>query len=115
MNDGMGIWRIKVVEFQFFEGCPNAAKTLENLQELVDKKFIAKDEVEITEIKNQGEAKKLNFQGSPTVLVNGIDIYTGEKPKSFSYSCRSYDFNGKRTGVLGKEFILGKYAEFCNR
>ncbi len=101
-----------MIEFQFFEGCPNSTKTLENLKELVSENVIPESSIRIVEIVSPEEAEKLNFQGSPTILVNGIDIYNGEIPKSSSFSCRSYVFEGKRTGILSKEFIRNKYEEF---
>ena len=69
----------------------------------------------ITGIKDISEAEALNFQGLPTVLYNGADIYTGEAPTSFSYTCRVYMFKGKQTGVLGMDFILNKLEELNNK
>lgn len=100
-----------IVEFQFFEGCPNSDATLKNLLELVSENIIEENEVKITEIKNPEDAEKLSFQGSPTILMNSIDIYNGKQPSGSSYSCRSYIFEGKRTGVLSKEYIQKKYIE----
>ena len=96
-----------LLEFQYFDGCPNAAITLESIRELITEKLI-QEELKITEIKDISEAEELNFQGSPTVLYEGIDIYTEEVPTSFNYSCRVYVIKGKQTGVLDQEFILNK-------
>jgi hypothetical protein len=48
------------------------------------------------------------IQGSPTILVNGKDIYTGEESVGFNYACRIYEFDGEQTGVIPKEFIRAK-------
>ena len=101
-----------MVEFQFFEGCPNSEQTLANLNELIREHFIEKSDVTIVEILDPEESERLNFQGSPTILVDGIDIYSGLTPKSSSFSCRTYTFDGKRTGILSKEFIKNKIIEF---
>ena len=37
-------------------------------------------------------AQMLKFQGSPTILVDDIDLCTGIKPDGFNYSCRVYEF-----------------------
>ena len=100
-----------MIEFQFFEGCPHSEKTLANLRELIKEELFDEDQVRITEILNPEEAEQLNFQGSPTILMDGIDIYNGKVPDSSSFSCRSYVFNGKRTGILSKEFIRSKFLE----
>ena len=100
-----------MIEFQYFDGCPNADKTLNNLKSLVDSKDISESEIKIVEVNDIEEAEALNFQGSPTILVDGVDIYTEQKPQSFAYSCRVYVLNGIQTGVLSKKFILEKITK----
>lgn len=104
-----------MIEFQFFEGCPNSEKTLGNLRELVKEELFEENQVRITEILSPEDAEQLNFQGSPTILIDGVDIYNGKVPDSSSFSCRSYVFDGKRTGILSKEFIKAKFLEFGNK
>jgi len=57
-------------------------------------------------------AKRLNFQGSPSILVNRKDIYTGKESTGFSYACRIYEFGGERTGVISKGFIRETLVEY---
>lgn len=94
-----------MIEFQFFEGCPNAQETFNNLKSLVNDGFISENELTITEVLDISSAEELNFQGSPTILHDGRDIYTEKKPNSFSYSCRVYTINGINTGALPIEYI----------
>jgi hypothetical protein len=94
----------KMIEFQYFKGCPNADETLKNLIALKDEGFIS-EEIKIVNVESPEKAKELNFQGSPTILYNGYDIYTMEKPEGFAYNCRVYFINSFPTGVLPKEFI----------
>jgi len=103
-----------MIEFQYFEGCPNAKETLNNLILLVEEGFLKKDEVKIAKIESPEDAQKLNFQGSPSILYNGIDIYTFEKPSNYTYNCRTYFINGKLTGVLPKEFIKERIEKLKN-
>lgn len=93
-----------MIEFQYFDGCPNADKTLQNLKELIDEGTI-KDELMIKEVPNIDAAKELNFQGSPTMLLDGVDIYTEKEPKGANYSCRVYVISYQQTGILPKEYI----------
>lgn len=97
-----------LIEFQFFDGCPNADDTLQNLRELMAEMSISEDQLKFTEVPDLESAKTLNFQGSTSILVNGRDIYTGEEPNEFSYACRIYQFDGEQTGVIPKEFIRAK-------
>ncbi len=95
-----------MIEFQYFEGCPSADVTLRNLRQVMSELCIIGDTLKITKVPDAESAKKLFFQGSPSILVDGCDIYSGGISKGYSYACRSYDFNGVTTGIIPKGFIL---------
>lgn len=97
-----------MIEFQYFYGCPHSSATLNNLKALVSLGEIRKDEIKIVEVNDIETAKKMHFQGSPTILVDGIEIYTEKKPTSYAFSCRVYVFDSVQTGVLPQEFISDK-------
>jgi hypothetical protein len=101
-----------MVEFQYFKSCPNASETLDILLELKNELDIDDSEIRIVQVPDLESAEKLRFQGSPTILVDGIDIYTGSRPEGFSYSCRIYSFDGEQTGIIPKEYIANKIAEY---
>ncbi|MDH7493651.1 MAG: alkylmercury lyase [Candidatus Saccharicenans sp.] len=94
-----------MIEFQFFKGCPHSEETLRNLRSLVAEGFLSEDEIIITEVTGPEMAKELNFQGSPTILLDGYDIHSQSRPENFSYSCRIYNLGGQPTGVIPKEYI----------
>ena len=102
------------VTFQYFEACPNSVETLKSLKELVKDQKIAADELEVIEVPDLKSAEESLFQGSPTILIDGIDIYTNQKPTGFNYSCRVYDIDGKRTGIIPKEYIEMKLSELSD-
>lgn len=106
--DQLKIMSTLLIEFQYFNGCPNADGTLQNLREVMEELGISNINLKLTEVPNLESAKTLSFQGSPTILLNGKDIYTGEEPMDFSYACRIYQFDGEQTGVISKEFIRAK-------
>ena len=101
-----------MITFQYFEGCPNAQETLDNLLGLKAELRIPGSEIELVEVPDPSRAEEFRFQGSPTILVNGLDITTGEEPSGFSYTCRVYSFGGTQTGVIPKEFIRRKLMEY---
>ncbi len=103
------------IEFQYFSGCPHSQQTLENLKSLVKSGFITEDELIIVEVNNPDRARELNFQGSPTILCDGIDIYSMEKPRGFSFSCRVYNIDGTQTGVLPVDFIKRQIEKLRRR
>lgn len=94
-----------MIEFQFFKGCPHSEETLKNLWSLVEEGFLKASEIIITEVPDLETAQRLNFQGSPTILYKGYDIYTEKRPENFNYSCRVYNLGGRPTGVLTREYI----------
>jgi len=101
-----------LITFQYFDGCPNAKATLENLLSLKAELGIPESEIELVEVPDPSLAEEFRFQGSPTILVNGRDIATGEEPYGFSYTCRVYFFDGTQTGVIPKEYIRRKLLEY---
>ena len=96
------------IEFQYFDGCPNSDQTLANLNELIDEGLISQNEVVISKVPDLASAEKFNFQGSPTILINGIDIYTERVPSGYNYTCRIYKFDNKTTGIIPKHIIKEK-------
>ncbi len=100
-----------MIEFQFFIGCPDAGVTLDNLHKAMAKAGIPAHQLKISVVPDIDTARRLNFQGSPSILVNHKDIYTGEEPAGFAYSCRLYDFDGRQTGEIPVEFILEKLQQ----
>ena len=101
-----------MIEFQYFSGCPHAKDSLQNLRRAMTEMGIAEDELQIIVVPGPEAAQRIKFQGSPTILFNGIDIYSGKKPEGFSYSCRVYELEGKGTGLIPKEFIRNKLEGF---
>jgi diketogulonate reductase-like aldo/keto reductase len=104
-----------MIDFLYFEGCPNAGKTWNNLESLVQEGLIKPETVSRIEVPDMESAEKHHFQGSPTILINGIDIYSGVRPEGVHYACRVFTFDGERTGVIPKEFIRRKIDELVNQ
>ena len=102
---------MKKIEFQYFNGCPNAKETLHNVQYLLESKEFVDCELKIVEVPNPGLAQELNFQGSPTILFNGVDIYTEQTPNNYSYSCRIFNIDNGQTGVMSVDYIRKKLTK----
>jgi hypothetical protein len=101
-----------MIEFQYFEGCPNAKTTLDNLLEIRDDLNMDESDIRIVQVRDMESAEKNRFQGSPTILVSGVDIYTESEPVGHNYSCRVYSFDGKQTGIIPKEYIEEKILRY---
>ena len=55
-------------------------------------------------VKTPEEAERVKFRGSPTVLINGIDLENMPEPKAGNLACRYYK-NGLSTVEQIKTFI----------
>jgi hypothetical protein len=74
----------------YFEGCPNHAPTVERVKQIAAEMAltVAIREVPIT---TPEEAEQRRFLGSPTVLVNGVDIDPHASQQArYGLSCRMY-------------------------
>jgi hypothetical protein len=103
-----------MIEFQYFEGCPNAKTSMDNLLEVKRELNLKDCDIRVIMVPDMESAERYNFQGSPTILINGIDIYSDSKPVGFNYSCRVYTFAGKQTGIIPKGFIQEKILKYMN-
>ena len=103
-----------MIESQYFEGCPNSQESLINLRKFMEKTNIPEDKLIITLIENEEMSKLKTFQGSPTILINGLDLYTGKRPEESNFSCRLYRIDNSITGVLSIEYISQRYKELLS-
>ena len=78
------------IEIQHFHGCPNSEEMIKRVKEAI---VGFEDIVEYNEllVETNELAEKINFRGSPTVLINGKDIEGREEPESASLNCRVYE------------------------
>lgn len=93
------------VEILYFEGCPNHAPTLEMVRRALDREKIDA-EVETVDVPDIETAQALRFLGSPSVLVDGMDIEPGRENDPPFFGCRTYAFDGKTTGVPPEHWLV---------
>lgn len=89
------------VEVLYFEGCPNHEPAVRLAREVLAE--LGKDvPVEVVEITSPEDAERLRFLGSPTILVDGVDVEPSARTRAdYGFSCRTY--GGK--GVPPRELI----------
>ena len=74
------------VTLLYFDGCPNWQRTDANLTTLADEIGF---ELERHQVETDEDAQRLRFRGSPTVLIDGADVFAlGDEP--IGLSCRMY-------------------------
>jgi hypothetical protein len=78
-----------VIEFLFWEGCPSHERALSDLKAELEFQEIQPDELRVIEIKTDDDAQREHFIGSPTIRVDGKDIFDpGDTP--YGLDCRVY-------------------------
>ncbi len=93
------------VEVLYFDGCPNHEATVERVREALRTEGLS---AEIAEVKVQDAAvaQSLQFLGSPSVRIEGLDIEpTARSSRDFGLMCRTYTERGTRVGVPPLDLI----------
>lgn len=93
------------IECLYFEGCPSYKQALDYLKEIIDEEKLDAY-IELVLVESPEDAQKVGFQGSPSIIIDGIDLE--DKNDGFSFNCRLYDIDGELTGIPSKEFIRKK-------
>jgi|SRR5262245_24108910 len=78
------------IDILYFEGCPNHAPTVERVKQIAAEMALSVSIREVP-ITTPEEAEQRCFLGSPTVLVNGVDIDPHASQQArYGLSCRMY-------------------------
>jgi hypothetical protein len=83
------------VELIWWEGCPSYPETLADLQRVLTEEGI-EAEVRRVEIESDEQARREQFPGSPTIRVDGEDIFPPEESEPYSLTCRVYQLRDGR-------------------
>ncbi len=93
------------VELLYSDDCPNWQQTLEELTAVL-KEFHIDDEVETTLVASQQQAERLEFPGTPTVRIDGMDVDAEIPGTEYTLEPRTYlGEDGEETGRPPKEWL----------
>ncbi len=91
-----------VIEVLYFEGCPNLEPTVALARDVTAELGIAAEIREVA-IRDEADAKRFRFLGSPTVRVNGVDIDPEAAARTdYAFGCRLWG----ASGVPPRELML---------
>ncbi len=76
------------IELLYFDGCPSWQIGLEQLKIALQMEH-PDDSVELVKVKDDSEAARQKFLGSPSFRADGQDLWPEER-NTFSLSCRVY-------------------------
>jgi hypothetical protein len=94
------------IRFLYYEDCMSHDDALRRLHKCVKAEGI-NAEIEIIKVKTAEEAVKLQFPGSPTIVVNGHDIDPPLNPH-YALTCRAYRLEDGRISPLPSEAMIRK-------
>jgi hypothetical protein len=77
------------VELLWWDGCPSHPETLADLERILREEGIGA-ELRRVEIGSDEQARREHFPGSPTIRVDGEDIFPPEESEPYSLTCRVY-------------------------
>ena len=77
------------IEILYFNGCPSYRTAEKTLQEVLAKGGM-EAEVDMVAVNNDEEAQRLRFPGSPTIRVDGQDLFPVPQRASYALGCRMY-------------------------
>jgi hypothetical protein len=90
-----------LIEVLYIPGCCNHGPAVERVRRALGSAEVNSGIAEIS-VNDEATARMLQFPGSPTVRVNGVDVESGANP-SIALACRLY---ADRSGLPSEHAIL---------
>jgi hypothetical protein len=78
------------VELLWCQGCPSTDRALDELRAALADVGLGGTPIGLREIKTDADAQSEHFVGSPTILVDGVDVADGADHESAALTCRVY-------------------------
>jgi hypothetical protein len=86
----VGVTRAPKLELLWWEGCPSTERALTELREAAAELRLETPDIEMREIRTDEEAAATGFIGSPTILVDGVDVVADHGEAETGLTCRVY-------------------------
>lgn len=100
--------RLEVV-VQYFDGCPSWHTATDRLGEALRLVGLGDQEIGFQRVETPDQAAQLGFAGSPTILLNGVDLFADAAP--VGYACRTYRTERGFEGAPSLSQLTAKLAE----
>jgi hypothetical protein len=88
------------VEFLWWEGCPSWERALADLRGAMEERGLDPDAIEVRRIESDADAEHESFLGSPTIRVDGEDVYPPGDGEPTGLACRVYRRRDGRVSPL---------------
>lgn len=91
------------ITLYYFDACPAYQETLANLRAVLAERKHA-IEIELVRVETDEAAQAYRFVGSPTIRVNGEDIFPTDTA-NYALGCRVYNTPAGLRGVLTHDML----------
>ena len=102
------------VEVQYVEGCPNWLEARVALREALVRAGCAAQEIRSVQVRDAEHAHALGFLGSPSIVVDGRDLFADAGPDAAAtegrFACRLYVTPAGRAGAPTVEQVVDALA-----
>lgn len=98
------------VEVLYFDGCPTYLEAEKALRGVLEEQGVGA-EVELVAVNTDGEAQSLRFPGSPTVRVDGEDLFPVLERAEYALGCRMYATSEGLRGAPTAEMLTEALAK----
>ncbi len=99
------------VEILYFDGCPTYLEAEKSLRDVLSRED-AEAELELVAVNTDEEAQKFRFPGSPTIRLDGEDLFPVPERAEYALGCRMYatpeGLKGSPTAEMLKEALTTK-------
>jgi hypothetical protein len=92
------------VEVLYFDGCPTYESATNTLLAVLAEEGV-EAEVQIVAVNTDEEAKRLQFPGSPTIRVEGEDLFPAGEREGWGLGCRVYATSERLKGSPTAEMV----------
>ena len=99
------------VEILYFDGCPTYKATEKTLREVIAQEGMDA-EIKLVALNTDEEAQRVQFPGSPTVRVDGEDLFPGPERAVYALGCRMYAPSGGLRGAPTAEMLSEALRNF---
>ena len=95
------------VEVSGIPDCPNFGPTVGLVAEIAAELEIPVNIRQVT-VHDETEALAHEFPGSPSVLIDGLDLEADTRTLQSAFGCRVYRYNGRVSGMPSAELIRSR-------
>jgi hypothetical protein len=92
------------IELLYFDGCPTYKPAQQALQQALLEEGI-KSQIQLIVVSTNEEAQSMQFPGSPTLRVNGRDLFPAPERQAWGLGCRMYPTPEGMRGTPTKEML----------